>query len=324
MVYELYAYLDWISLQCTPFSATGEYLDAWANLRGIFREDATASTGVVLFTGVTGTDIPAGTVISRSDATQYSTDLDWHIGSLIPLTFTALVPGAAGNADTGITLTISSPIANVISAGTATQAVVGGSEQELDPAFRQRMLAAYAAPPNGGSANDFIGWCRAVPGCTRAWVQGGGAGVGSVLLWVMFDNAESAFSGFPQGSNGGATLETRIAAATGDQLLVANYIYPLRPVTCLVQVNAPIAAPINFVIQSLSIANTVVEAAINAALADMFLRLGAPLGNPIYPSDVNAAIESVASVQRYTLVSPITPITVAVGAIPVVGTVVYS
>ena len=46
--------------------------------------------------------------------------------------------------------------------------------------------------------------------------------------------ARPCHGGFPQGTNGVAALETRDTAATGDQLAVANYLYPLRPVTPIV------------------------------------------------------------------------------------------
>jgi uncharacterized phage protein gp47/JayE len=325
MVYELYCYLDYISLQSVPFTATDEYLEAWANLKNVSRLDATSATGTVLFTGIAGTDIPAGTSLNRNDNVQYTTDFDWQVGSSIPLTFTAVVPAAAGNAASGIALSLGVPIAGVTSPGMAVVPVVGGADQELDASLRTRMLTAYASPPDGGSANDFFEWALQVPGVTRAWVVGQGQGIGSVLIYVMLDNTESAFGGFAQGTAGGATAETRVTAATGDMLLVANYIYPLRPVTSLVVVSTPSPTTINFTIQSLSVSNFPTQNNIIAALQDCFLRLGSPLaGNAIYPSDINQAIESASGVNRYTLISPVVPITVPVGSLPVVGSVVFS
>jgi uncharacterized phage protein gp47/JayE len=279
----------------------------------------------VLFTGTTGTDIPAGSIISRTDGVQYSTNLDWQIGNSASLTFTAVVPGVNGNSVTGIALTLSSPIVGVTSPGVGTSAITGGANQETDDSLRGRMLAVYAAPPQGGAAHDYVNWALSVPGVSRAWVLSQTTTPGSVLIFIMLDQAESATNGFAVGSTGGATLETRTAPATGDQLAVANYIFPLQPVTSLVIVSTPTANPISFSIQSLSPANTTTEANISAALADMFIRLGAPLAtNTLYPSDVNATIESASGVGRYTLLAPITPITTTDGFLPTLGSVVYS
>ena len=63
---------------------------------------------------------------------------------------------------------------------------------------------------------------------TRAWCLPNGMGTGTVALYTMLDNANAQWGGFPQGSNGVATLELRDAAAQGDQLTVANAIYPQR------------------------------------------------------------------------------------------------
>ena len=62
----------------------------------------------------------------------------------------------------------------------------------------------------------------------------------------MMDVSEAAHGGFPQGTNGVAGAETRDTAATGDQLAVANYIYPLRPATALVYACAPASQAVNY------------------------------------------------------------------------------
>ena len=56
----------------------------------------------------------------------------------------------------------------------------------------------------------------------------------------------------------------------------------------------------------------------------MIIRLSSPLAtNVIYPSDVNATIESASGVSTYTLISPIVPITTTNGFLPVLGSVTY-
>lgn len=325
LAYELYAYLDYIALMAIPATATGEYLEAWAALKGVYREPATSATGTCAFTGTTGQVVPSGTIISTAANVSYQTNADFIIGTTTSVPFTATVAGSAGNAASGIALSLTTPITYVNSTTNALTAITGGADQELDASLRSRMLTVYATPPDGGSANQYIIWCLQVPGVTRAWVNTTGVTAGAVQLFIMLDQTESAFNGFAQGEPGGATLESRISPGSGDELLVANYIFPLQPVTALVYVTTPTPEPINFSIQALSPTTAANEAGIEAALADMFVRLGSPLtGNAIYSSSTNAAIESVAGVGTYTLLSPISPITVPLGSLPVLGDITFS
>src|ERR1700692_2419752 len=72
--YEHYGYLDWISLQSTPWGATDEYAAGWGALISVTQIDAFAATGTGAFTGTAGTDIPFGTIVTRaSDGFQYQT-----------------------------------------------------------------------------------------------------------------------------------------------------------------------------------------------------------------------------------------------------------
>lgn len=124
----------------------------------------------------------------------------------------------------------------------------------------------------------------------------------------MWDVSNSAFGGFPQGSNGVATAELRDSAAQGDQLTVADAIFPLRPVTALVYSVAPIEQPVPFVLANLGfVPSATLLAAIQAALKAMFLRIGSPLGVTLYPNQWEATLATVTGLPQYTLVSPVGP-----------------
>ena len=327
-VYTGYGYLDYLANFClTPWNATGEYAVGWGALKGITQKPATYAAATQTIGGVAGTDIPLGTAVSRSDGFTYATTADVSIGSAgtatIQLQATTL--GAAGNAMTGIQLQLTNAIAGVTSPFTASSAFTGGADIEDPAAFKARYLQAYADPAAGGSQNDYVQWAEAVPGVTRAWCIPNGMGAGTVIVYTMFDVAEAAAGGFPQGIAGGAASETRITAATGDLLAVANYIYPLRPVTALVYSVAPTADPINFVLNNLGTANTPTNlAAIEAALTAMFLSVGSPMGDAsaiIYPNAWEGAIASVPGVSTFTVTSPAVPIAPTIGQMPVLGTV---
>lgn len=330
-----YGYLDWIAKQAIPFTATDEALEAWAGLKGVTRKAATVATGQVTFTGTPTTDIPAGTLIVRGDGVQYTTNADVVVsgGGTAVVTVTASIAAAAGNAATSTVMTLGTAIAGVNSGGTVTAALTGGADAETDDSLRSRMLAQYASPPQGGDYSDYIEWALQVAGVTRAWCNPNGLGSGTVRVYVMLDVSESAFSGFPQGTNGTATAETRDSHATGDQLAVANYIFPLQPVTALVYVTAPTASPQNFTISGLSGASTATKNAISAAIADVFVREGGPGGaldifgnlqGTVDLSLIETAIANIAGTQPFVITSPTVNITVATGAMPTVGVITYT
>lgn len=330
-----YGYLDWISLQAVPFTSTGEFLEAWAALKNVFREAAIQSgslvPGQISFIGQPGTDIPAGTPLTRGDGVGYTSTADAVVGGGGIAVVSAVAnadptgqTGAFGNCLVGTLVTLGQAIAGVQSNGTVTTAFTGGADIEQDDSLLSRMLQAYQNAPQGGASNDYVTWALKVNGITRAWCNGNGFGAGTIVLYVMLDIVESAFNGFPQGVSGVATAETRPATtATGDQLVVANYIYPLQPVTALVYVYAPTAAPQNFTISGLASASTATKAAIAAAIAGVFVQYGTPLGGTVDLSYIESAIAAIAGTAGFVITIPTGNIATAVGSLPTVGTIAY-
>jgi len=331
LTYGEYGYVDWLSKMFVPWTAEDEYLYGWAALKAVYQKDATAATATFnIASGATnGTVLPAATIITRGDGAVYTTTAAETVsGGAISAPIVASVAGSAGTIVSGATLTIASPIDGIPPTGTGTP-VTPGTDQETDDDLRTRMLLAYAAPPQGGDRADYVQWAEAVSGVTRAWVAPNQMGAGTVSVFFMMDDAESAFAGFPQGTNGVATNEPRDAAATGDQLTVANAIYDVQPVTALVYATAPTAMPTNF---SITLVNNTaaVQAGAEAALTDMFLRLGNVGGttdpttgdawDPIDPSDWYAALTAVSGIGRFVVNSPTSPISPSAGQLPTLGT----
>lgn len=326
LVHGLYGYLDWIARQAVPGTATGEFLAFWAALVGIYRKDASKAGGPARFTGTPGSVLPEGARLVRSaDGQAFLTTALATIGSDGTLTVTAEAEtaGAAGNGPAGAEMVIASAVTGVLASGTAADVFTGGADQEAEEDFRQRMLDRYQEPPQGGAAGDYAGWAKAVAGVTRAWVAPLGAGPGTVVVYIMLDDAQAANDGFPQGSDGVASGETRGAPATGDQLTVADAIWPLRPVTALVYVVAPVPWPIDYEIADLAEDSAETRAAIAAELRGMLRRQGAP-GGTIFQSDNIGAISGAAGVTRFTLVAPAGRVTAPTGALPVLGSITWS
>lgn len=321
LAYSVYGYIDWVSREAVPFTATDEFLEAWAALIGIYRKDSTPATGAASFLGAPGLFVPLGSSLTRQDGTPYTSTADATVDG----TGTVLVPiisavnGSATDCDDGTPISLDPPVVGINSGGVTVGPTTGGSDQESQDDLRTRMLFKYAQPPQGGAASDYIEWTLEVPGCTRAWIEPQGHGLGSVVVYPMFDQVNADNGGFPLGTDGGATDETRLTPATGDQLAVADYIWPLRPVTALVYVAAPAPLAINVALAALDPATVEIEAQITASLNDMFLAVGEVAGT-IYPSQLYEAISLTPGVNHFVMTAPIAAVTASTGHLPVLGT----
>ena len=317
LAYSVYGYLDWIARQSVPFTSTDEFLFAWAALIGVYQKDSTPATGSAQFTGTAGVPLPSGSALTRQDGTPYTTTADGTVDptGVLTVPIVAAVNGAATNCDAGVLIGIDTPTTGINGGGVTASPLTGGADQETQDELRTRMLFQYANPPQGGSAADYIDWALEVPGCTRAWVQPGG---GSLQVYPMFDDANAASGGFPQGTDGCASEETRGPAASGDQLTVAEHIWPLQPVTALVFVAAPVPLAVDVTIANLDPSTVEMEAAILLSLQDMFLTVGEVAGT-IYPSQLYAAISGTSGVNRFDVTIPAAPVTAPAGALPVMG-----
>lgn len=324
LAYSLYGYLDWIALQAVPFTATDEYLEAWAGLVGIYRKDATGSAGSATFTGQTGTLLPVNTALRRSDGIDFTTTTESTINSAgsVTVSIAALTTGSASNCGAMVPINIVNPVAGINSGG-LTGELIGGSDQELNDDLRTRMLVRYRQPPKGGAESDYIDWALAVPGVTRTWVKGNAPAPGSVQVYPMLDDINAATGGYPIGTDGVSTNEPRAAKATGDQLRIADAIWPVQPITALVYVVAPKPHPVNITITALSPGDSNTQANVQASLQDMFLQR-AELEGVIWPSDIAEAVLAAPGVVHFTISTPTGPVQAGTGELPVMGTVTFN
>jgi len=322
----LYGYHDWIALQCTPFTATDEYLEAWGALKGVTRKPCAQASGLITFGGADGKLILAGAGITRSDGVGYSATAAAEVsGGAVTVTVAAVadpqgLSGAKGDCPAGTQFTLANAVAGIDSTGTAVTPFTGGADIEGNDDYRARVIYIYQNPPQGGSAADYIAWALAVPGVTRAWCVGSGYGPGTVIVYVMLDGANVAHNGFPQGTDGCAADESRGPTASGDQLAVANAIYPLRPVTALLYVVSPLASALDISIRGIDVQN---QDAVRAALTAQLAADGQPGGDVIL-AHLWAAVSTVPGVNDFLILSPTDDIPLPAGALPVLGTVTWS
>lgn len=305
-VHGLYGYLDWLAKQLMIDTAELEHLNRWASIWGVTRRAATAAAGNVTFTGTDGASIPAGTTLQRSDGVEYTTDaLGTIAGGTATVAVTAVVAGAAGNADAGVALTLVSPISGVNSQATvAAGGLAGGADAEVDDLLRERLLARIQQPPHGGADFDYVAWALEVPGVTRAWVYPAELGLGTVTVRFMMDDTYA--DGIPQ---------------AGDVAAVQAYIDALRPVTAAVTVAAPIAVPLDITI-TLTPNTATVRAAVEAELADLIRREAEP-GGTLLISHIREAISSAAGETDHVLSVPAADVAHGTGEIATMGVVTW-
>ncbi|NWC92613.1 MULTISPECIES: baseplate J/gp47 family protein [unclassified Pseudomonas] len=330
LAYLNYGYLDWIAKQGVPYTASGEYLYAWGAMKNVYPKPPTVAAGAVTFPGTPGVIVSAGTQVVRSDSETFTTQASATVspGGTLVVAVVADLAGEAGNTPVGGLMTLGTSVTGVQSTGAVTAVITGGADQEEDEAFFGRMLAAYQSTPNGGSHSDYVTWAESVSGVTRAWCMPNGFGAGTVVVYSMLDDANAAYGGFPQGTNGISSSDNRATSgnlAAGDQLIIANSVYIQQPVTAMVYHCAPIAAPIAFTITGLTGASTAIRAAVAAAVSGVLFDQGAPLadGSSVDISDVGAAISAIAGTQGFVITSPVANIPNTLGHLPTLGTITY-
>lgn len=337
-----FGYIDWISKQAVPWTATDEYLAGWGAMKNVFRKDAVAAVISAQFTGTAGVVISAGIEVKRADGAAYTVDATQSVGldGKAVVVLRAAGTGAAGNCPAGTPVTLSSTITGLQSTGTVVGAIATGADVESPDAYSERVIAAYQETPHGGNPDDYVRWALAVPGVSRAWCSPNGMGAGTIVLRFMMDTAQSQHGGFPQGANGVSQRDQgpdglpRAAVATGDQLVLADALIGLQPVTALVFACAPVDNSLRFKISGLSAAGTATRNAISAALADVLFRTGDARGGTINRNDIEGAINSVSGASGWLLVEvagtvngvvTVYPgnVTNLIGQLPTLGGVTY-
>lgn len=318
LVVGLYDYEDYIAKQSIPFTATDEYLHAWAGLKNVIRKTASFASGPVVFTGSIDQVIDAGTIILRSDGFQYTLDSSVAIiGATGSGSLTAVQAGATGNVTVSSSMNLQSINASIISITAFPQ---DGEDLEGDVSLRARMLQAWALTPMGGSSNDYKVWAEEYPGVTVAWCDSSVTyGAGTVVVFALIDNAPLV------GTDGvSPTYEYRDPShiASGNQGAIADYLYSLQQVTALVYVVSPTLYPLDLTIQQASTFSTQQRDDVSSAISAQLLEISSPLGMSVFSNEISNAINTVSGLPNYSLV--FTSAGIPVGSIPSLGVITWA
>lgn len=304
-IQSLYAYSDWALNQSFPQTATGQYLDYHALLRGITRKNGTAAEGTLRFAIDTVLDedltIPEGTVCCTAGLVRFATTEEGTIpaGSLYAdVAAQAEQPGTAGNAASG-TVTQMTRAPEGVRGVTNPSAFTGGSGGEDDESLRARVLDSFIRLPNGANAVFYE---------LRAMSHAGVSAVSVLPRW-----------------NGIGTVGVIIATADGapDAALlqeVQDDLDSVREIAVDVTVMAPEIETVEPEITIWPADGISFEAAKTAAENAMAAYFnGGLLGRPIYRAALGSAVYATGKVKNYVITQPSVDLAADPMTLPQVG-----
>ena len=197
-LYNMQTSMEWLKRQLFPSKATGEFLDRFAQQRGLVRRSASKATGKLRFSvnevKLSPVVIPAGTVVSTSG--EHPVRIYTTEDSEIPaLTYSVLVAaeaekaGYSGNIN-ALTATIPVSVPAMIDSVTNPGIFSGGADLESDTALRERILDSYIDRPNGMNAAYYKALALSVDGIEKVGVLSKARGAGTVDVYVKGEGGE--------------------------------------------------------------------------------------------------------------------------------------
>lgn len=335
MVYEVFAFADYIAKQKFAGTADSENLELHAQEFGMSRREAKPAGGIVTITCTGAVTVAPAAVFERADGVQYIAQASAARASAgsLDVAVIAATDGANVNANAGEPLAIVSGVADTVGGSTAAvggNGIVGGTDVEPDGeqwttdlgTLRGRVLFRKRNPPHGGSPADYVQWASDVDGVTRVFVERRYNGVGTVRVFVLMDDLYPA-NGIP---------------SAGDIARVQAHIDTLAPADAIVTVAAPAALPVNVTITGLTPDTTATRDAVQAELASAFRRLSRVSGSDAkidslpylaYPASFSRAwiweaVGNASGVISDAVTVPSADTALAAGQMPTLGTVTFS
>lgn len=191
-IYSMQTNLEWLKRQMFPSTATGEYLDYFAQQRGITRVPARKARGELIFSVAeprpTSIYIPRGTVVSTDDENPqrfYTTEDSqiWPGTYATDVPAEAEEPGYRGNINIRMAV-IPVSVPSEIDEVTNLSTFKGGTDAESDITLRARIQQSYLSQPNGMNAAYYIALAKTVDGIVKAGVIPKLRGAGTLNVYV--------------------------------------------------------------------------------------------------------------------------------------------
>ncbi|MBC8729978.1 baseplate J/gp47 family protein [Paraburkholderia sp. UCT2] len=280
MLWELYAQAVAILRQAMPDTATGVWLQRWANLFRVYIQMPTAARGQVVLTGIADTPVPAGTVYTRGDGIEYTTQADVTLDESGNGVADVLctITGATTNAAPGSPLTLSSSVPGLDpTAAVGERGLGGGNDIESNDSLRARMIARMRRRNRYGTLQDYVDWAGEVAGVTRAWAFAAG---NVITVFFMMDETYPESWGIPQQE---------------DAVILEAYLTdPCRkPIGAIPMTRIPDGVPLSVTIRCPTPFNDSIQSAVESDLNSYVVRTATP-GRGYTQQDLNRVIDSAA------------------------------
>lgn len=303
----LYEQLAHCERQIFPDTAEGDYLARHGAVRGILRKSAAPASGEVIFhcseAAAERIPIPAGTLLgsSQSDLVfRTVADAAIEIGATsAAAAVESQESGSGSNLAAGLLDLLITPIIGV-TAVENPQMLAGGSDEESEERYRERVLEAFRQVSNGANLQYYEQFARSMGG-------------------VWFAKA-SFVSGTPNQirlcvENAARTLSDSIVAALQEE------VESVRELNMKVTVHRPVQKAIDLAV-TLQLENTA-NAATLSLLAEEVLRqhiLDLPIGESFSPIRAGRALLEITGVRDVQFTSPNASVAIGAGEIAVPGT----
>lgn len=284
-VYGLYQYLAWQFSQHRPDTCDEEHLAKHAADRNVPRKEANRASGFVAVVGNVGAAVNVGDRLERAGVLYEVVQGAVLSAGAAAVGVQAVDAGISGNQPAGAKLQFISPVLGVESVATVNaDGLHGGTDLEPLEDWRDRVVDAFERVPHGGNADDYVAWAREQPGVTRAWVKRNWVGPGTVVVFVVNDEANPITLTEPQRAEVLAGMEAD------------------RPVTADLRVQTPVLVPVHYQL-SVTPDTSAVKAAVEQSLKALHDR-NSELGGRLLHTHIGEAISSTRGEQDHELVSP--------------------
>lgn len=240
----IYDRMNEVVANAIPSSASGAFLDAWAQTLGLDRKDATAAAGQVTVTGADGTVVSDGTQVSTVQTDPDAPPLTFVTaqsgviaGGSLTVDVTAVELGSAGNVPAHTVTLLNTPLGDGF-AVTNALAITGGSDVETDEALQRRIVRKLSGAGGGGNQDDYVNWGLNYPGVGFVTVQANTPQTGHVTVSITDVNNDPmptpSIAGLQQVLDPSSSSTQGAGAAP-----IGATVYVTTPTTKSVTVEAP-------------------------------------------------------------------------------------
>lgn len=181
-----------------PQTSYGTYLEWLGECKGVFKNQPTKAIGTITFTGVQGTIITKGTIVTTI-ATDEKQSIEFELletktigeNETVDIKEESRIVGTIGNVSKGSISVLLGSISGVKSV-TNKEDFRGGTDIEDEEHFRERVLVAEQEDKLSGASSDYIRWAKEVNGVGYAYVVPEWAGAGTVKVLILDKNRKAA------------------------------------------------------------------------------------------------------------------------------------